>query len=469
MRSHNISLPRTNSMGDGAPSFTVSDDDFLRLMHDTSLELPLLERGPSATSIKLEVSDIHNHSKADHFEVPQPVSSSSSSSPPSAVQQPPRRNMMALQATLEVDDDLEDDSESVASEESSQQEEQQQRQMSEASKTLLQLIEVAQERFENTKDKQTCHFCGRHRPEEERIYCQNPHCFLQGAKRKYLCTSCVESQEQYFGRETFLNIYGDVESDEWFCPCCIIWEDGFLPYPGICCCSFRRHDMSCPWHKEKGDCKKNPHCKPYRQKNTKEERMLPLPMSLDRIRVGSRPFFRKMIHSGEKVQFNTKDKKKIKQEKGKATKKKQQKPQMEEMKEAANTDEIDEARKREIVQESLREFARYSSGTHWLGLMLNQFGLANNFVRAASIVRTNSISAANGDASTSIPPTANTENDADADAYASVDEASLEKPSHNGRTKRRAAAAVEDNRPVKGRKGGTRTRSHHMKLRTKTM
>jgi len=171
----------------------------------------------------------------------------------------------------------------------------------------------------NTQDweKQNCHYCGRCRPVKERHTCKNQYCSLQGQRVKYMCKLCYEHQKEYFKRRgvDVKNILGDVDSKEWYCPACIVWEDEYLPHPGICCCSFRRNRISCPLHK---DCdstngkrskaaKQNYHCKPYKQKTKGDFKELKLDLS--KIRIGSKPYLR--IYGSKKLPVPTrKDKRK---------------------------------------------------------------------------------------------------------------------------------------------------------------
>jgi len=100
---------------------------------------------------------------------------------------------------------------------------------------------VVQKLHENNSSdwaKQNCHFCGRCRPLKERYTCQNQYCSLQGQRVKYMCKLCYEHQENYFAARGLdvKNIFGDVHSPEWYCPACILWEDEYMPFPGMCCC-----------------------------------------------------------------------------------------------------------------------------------------------------------------------------------------------------------------------------------------
>uniref|UniRef100_A0A7S0CN10 Uncharacterized protein n=1 Tax=Amorphochlora amoebiformis TaxID=1561963 RepID=A0A7S0CN10_9EUKA len=150
-------------------------------------------------------------------------------------------------------------------------------------------------------EKQNCHYCGRCRPLSERFTCKNQYCSLQGQRVKYMCKLCYDHQTNYYKARGLdvKNILGDVHSSEWYCPACIIWEDFYLPHPGICCCSFRRNRILCPLHE---DChinangkrtrtgKQNYHCKPYKQKIKGEFKTLKLDLS--KIRIGSKPYRR---------------------------------------------------------------------------------------------------------------------------------------------------------------------------------
>eukprot|EP00466_Bigelowiella_natans_P010856 jgi/Bigna1/76309/fgenesh1_pg.40_\ len=160
--------------------------------------------------------------------------------------------------------------------------------------------------------KQNCHFCGRCKPKSDRYSCKNPYCSLQGHRNKYICQACVDYQKEYFGSigVDWKNIIGDVTDPQWFCPSCVLWEDSYLPYPGLCCCSFRRNQIKCPLHlscqssakskhgrarsqgvKDKRRfMKTNYHCKPYKQKIS--NKMRSLHFDIRRVRIGSRPHLR---------------------------------------------------------------------------------------------------------------------------------------------------------------------------------
>mmetsp|Transcript_4381 Transcript_4381/g.10269 ORF Transcript_4381/g.10269 Transcript_4381/m.10269 type:complete len:556 (-) Transcript_4381:223-1890(-) len=168
-------------------------------------------------------------------------------------------------------------------------------------------VELLRRRNEEELMKQNCHFCGRCKHKQDRIICKNPYCSLQGQRTKYICRACVEYQQEYFQSigVNWKNILGDINDPEWYCPSCVIWEDGFLPYPGLCCCSFRRNQILCPLHKEcnpsppsprasppssvrmRRFLKTNYHCKPYKQKIS--NRMRRLEFDIRRVRLGSKP------------------------------------------------------------------------------------------------------------------------------------------------------------------------------------
>ncbi len=107
---------------------------------------------------------------------------------------------------------------------------------------------------------------------QDRYFCKNPHCCLQGLRTKYICRLCVNHQIEYFAdlKVDYRNVLGDVNDPEWYCPTCVIWEDDSLPLPGLCCCTFRHYSVICPVHegscKHKRNGKTNFHCKPYKQK-----------------------------------------------------------------------------------------------------------------------------------------------------------------------------------------------------------
>jgi len=161
------------------------------------------------------------------------------------------------------------------------------------------VVQTLHQHNEQEWDKQNCHYCGRCRPLGERYTCKNQYCSLQGQRVKYMCKLCYSHQEKYFKDRGLdvKNILGDVESPEWYCPACIIWEDNYLPHPGICCCSFRRNRIVCPLHLDdcpqpngKRKAKHNFHCKPYKQKLKGDYKNLN--MKLSKIFVGSKPYVR---------------------------------------------------------------------------------------------------------------------------------------------------------------------------------
>eukprot|EP01083_Nonionella_stella_P254107 873637_1 len=163
---------------------------------------------------------------------------------------------------------------------------------------------VLKEQFNRAKvafDKQNCHFCGQIAPMEKRVTCQNPYCSLQGQKIKYICTKCFEYQKEFFGKldVDWHHILGEPAKPNWFCPACTLWEDGHLPFHGLCCCSFRRRDVCCQIHPEGrsevsiravgGSIKRNFHCKAYKQKITskKSSNMCDIGLDVRRIRAST--------------------------------------------------------------------------------------------------------------------------------------------------------------------------------------
>mmetsp|Transcript_1413 Transcript_1413/g.1944 ORF Transcript_1413/g.1944 Transcript_1413/m.1944 type:complete len:175 (-) Transcript_1413:106-630(-) len=48
--------------------------------------------------------------------------------------------------------------------------------------------------------------------------------------------------------DDFKLMMGNVADPEWHCPRCV--EPHFMSGTGMCCCSFLRRGMGCPWHKD---------------------------------------------------------------------------------------------------------------------------------------------------------------------------------------------------------------------------
>lgn len=112
--------------------------------------------------------------------------------------------------------------------------------------------------------QQLCHRCGKRGKSapRTRTVCQSSFCSLNG-KRFSICGFCIA---RYSGRPEFRLMMGNPGNTGWHCPRCI--SAHFLSGTGICCCSFVRRGMRCPWHAD--DMRLC--CAPARQSTNKRKR-----------------------------------------------------------------------------------------------------------------------------------------------------------------------------------------------------
>jgi len=97
----------------------------------------------------------------------------------------------------------------------------------------------------NLEKKQTCHRCGK-KGKSGKLVCKSSFCALNG-KRFCICEGCLARLEKEMSTKDFRCMMGDTSDPDWHCPRCI--QPHFLRGAGICCCSFSRRGMMCPWHR----------------------------------------------------------------------------------------------------------------------------------------------------------------------------------------------------------------------------
>ncbi|GAB5361725.1 hypothetical protein AAMO2058_000737500 [Amorphochlora amoebiformis] len=93
---------------------------------------------------------------------------------------------------------------------------------------------------------QTCHRCGK-RGKQGKLVCKSQYCSLNG-KRVCICAPCVARWRERMPPGSFKTLMGNIDDPNWHCPRCV--DPHFLPKVGICCCSFHRLGLACPWHRE---------------------------------------------------------------------------------------------------------------------------------------------------------------------------------------------------------------------------
>mmetsp|Transcript_13813 Transcript_13813/g.19354 ORF Transcript_13813/g.19354 Transcript_13813/m.19354 type:complete len:453 (-) Transcript_13813:151-1509(-) len=95
------------------------------------------------------------------------------------------------------------------------------------------------------ESQQTCHRCGKAKKGKDKISCKSKFCSLNG-KRFCICEGCVIRLRKAMSENDFELMMRNVADPNWHCPRCV--EPHFMSGTGICCCSFNRRGIDCPWH-----------------------------------------------------------------------------------------------------------------------------------------------------------------------------------------------------------------------------